>query len=402
MKKIISFALAGLAALSLMSCGLHDATAFDLSAGGLPGAMNGWDNKTAWTEVDENTYTYDFVATDTTQEWKVIAQTGDWNSGAWGGETKEASVPADGKEVTLIYDNKSGGGKNCKSEGLSKGASYKITITVDVTTVKAKLEKTGDAGAPSPYYFDGLYLVGSVFGINGGETAWGFTADNLICGASLDSQTGVLTYTKDIVATAESGEMGINDSAWENKVAVKGTEVKADGVAVVVTGEGDKGNFNVSGLTAGNPYRVTITTTPEKEVSVSIAEICSYILTFKITGLEEGMKAWVNGNCWGSTWPNGWALADWNQAPGNGLTVADAAVADENGVATFGAKWNVSGVAKPGETLSFELKFIASDDDWKTTKYNNANIAFDVEDIAAGTYLVSINAEENEATVTKQ
>ena len=404
MKKLLTSIIAGAALLfGFASCSgdLHDLTEINLSAGAVAGAMNGWDNTSTWTTVNGNVYTYDFVATDAEAEWKCIAVAGNWNSGAFGGGENAVIETPVGATTALEYDNATGGSKNAKITGLSAGSTYRITVTVDIIDATAKVECISSGSSlPTPYYFDGLYLVGSCFKIDTLENLWSFAKENLIHGASVDATTGIVTYKKDIVATAASGEMGINDSDWENKVAVKGTAVAADGEEYVVTGEGEKGNWNVTGLTIGTPYRVTITTTPDKDVSVMIEEICSYTLTFEITGLDEADLAWLNGSCWGSSWPCGWALAAWG-GPGDGWAVSDAAVADTNGLATFGSKWNVTNVGKPGETLSFELKFVASDDAWATTKYDNPNISFDIEDLEAGTYKVSVDSQENEVTVTK-
>jgi len=415
MKKILTSVFAAAALLfGLASCSgdLHDKvmSVTDLSAGAVPGDFDSpanWDNKTAWTSIDAatNTYTLEFTTkADCAGEvgFKILTVNGEWNVA---GYAEPNAVAAGGEAVfTMISAADMGGAGNAKMTGMKAGTAYKLTVVANPdTTVTAKLEESGASAPalPTPYYFDGLYLVGGCFKTGSMDNLWSFGADNLIHGASLEKSTGVVTYTKDIIATAASGEMGINDSSWNNKLAVKGTAVAADGKAVVVTGDGEKGNWNVTGLKVDSPYRVTITTTPEKQVSVTIEEICTYTLTFKITGLTEGMKAWINGTPWTSDWKTGWALADWGGTK-NGFEVSDAAVADENGVAVFGSKFNVTGVGKPGETLSFEVKFIASDDNWTSTKYNNPNIAFDVENLAPGTYLVTVDAEENEATVTKQ
>lgn len=150
---------------------------------------------------------------------------------------------------------------------------------------------------PTPYYFDGLYLVGGVFKLEGKDNAYAFDTTNLLWGATTDKKTGVVTYTKDIVATATSGELGINDSSWNNKQKGSGVTIAAGEAAKPL--DGTEGNFKVTGLTIGNPYRVTITTTPEKVVSVGIEEICAYTLKFKVTGLSEGAPGFHQRNTLG-------------------------------------------------------------------------------------------------------
>lgn len=341
-----------------------------------------------------------FKALGTSGAWKIANSdwTSQYNQNA--GNMTIGSLP-DGVTDEPVDDGN--GGFNECFVGLTEGQWYKINVIASATSVEVSMEETTAEEETTivPYYFDGLYLVGSVFGINSGTTAWGFTSENLIFGASVDSSTGYVTYTKDITATAASGELGINDSDWANMVCVKGTELTPDGEAVLVSGDGTKGNCAISGLTASTPYRITITTTPDKEIYIAVEEICSYTLTFEITGLNEGELAWLNGSCWGSAWPCGWALSTWG-GTGSGFDVSDAAVADADGVATFDSSvWDVTNVCKPGETLSFALKFIASDNNWATTLYDNANISFDIEDVSAGTYKISVDSQENEVTVTK-
>lgn len=396
MKKIIFAALSVLMIFSLIGCGEHiDYTENPvLGAGAVPGAFNGWDNTTAWTTVDDDkcVYTYEFKADAAEVEWKAITIAGDWNSGAY----INAVVKPDGNPVKLSFDDKTGGGTNASITELTKGNSYKLTVYSEDGAVFAKVEDLGAAAAaPVPYYLDGLFLVGSVF-----EGGWSIAAEDLIWGASLDEKTGIVTYTKDIKATAASGEMGINDSAWGNKQLGKGVIITAGEDYKVL--DGDEGsNFNVSGLKVGGAYRVYIQTTPEKAVSVKIEEICTLTFKFKITGLTEGMEAWLNGSVWGSGWPCGWPLTAWG-TPGNGLTVSDAAVADESGVAVFGDKWNMTTVAKPGDSLKYQVKFVASDDSWATTKYDNANIDISIDVEGDATYLITVNAADNTATVTKE
>ena len=84
------------------------------------------------------------------------------------------------------------------------------------------------------------------------------------------------------------------------------------------------------------------------------------------------------------------------------LELTDAAVADESGVAIFGDKWNMTTVAKPGDSLKYQVKFVASDDSWDSTKYDNANIDISIDVEGDATYLITVNAADNTATVTKE
>lgn len=417
MKKILSFLAAGVLGLGLIGCSgdLHDAELIDLTGYGIVGSAkeSGWnaDNDIPLTDNGDGTYSVSFTATgDGGFDKFAIRLCGDesWDSAyrlaqpkSQGDKANEFSAGSMEQKVYLGQSSEC-----CKILGTNAGDKIDLLITPDATFLNVKVTITGGSSSsvpadPVPYYFDGIYIVGGCFKTGSMENLWSFASDNLICGASVNKAKGIVTYIKDIIATKTDGEMGFNDSSWGNKLAVTSATVTADGKDYVVTGEGENGNFKVNGLKIGSPYRVTITTTPEKTISVKIEEIVNYTLTFEITGLEEGMLAWVNGNCWGSGWPNGWALADWGGV-GSGFALTDAPEADDDGVATFSDKWNVKNVAKPGETLNFELKFIASKDDWATTEYNKDNIKFDIPNISEGTYKVSINADANTVTVTKQ
>lgn len=255
MKKL-SFLIAGLMGLALMGCSgnLHDVvpSRVDLSAGGAPGAFNNWNNTTPWTTMDKanGIYTYEFAATDTKMDWKVLCKTGDWNGGAYGGEGTELELKVGGKE-TLVYDNKTGGGKNVRITGLTKGLKYKITVTAtESATVEATVEAAGLP--PVPYFLHDEYLVGEIFKLTGKTNAWDFDKTNLLVKPSVDKNTGYVTYTKDIEAIASNGQCGINDCDWNHKMMGKGVEVPADDKFYELNGSGED-NFKVKDLTTGKP-----------------------------------------------------------------------------------------------------------------------------------------------------
>ena len=144
--------------------------------------------------------------------------------------------------------------------GLSINSEYRITVKIEdpskkILSCKIELTKEGEKPASTPYYFDGLYLVGSCFKIGDMTNLWSFGPANLIYGVSVDKKTGIVTYTKDIVAVATEGEMGINDSSWKNKQKGSGVTIAAEAGYVELNGA-EEGNFKVSGLKVGSPYRV--------------------------------------------------------------------------------------------------------------------------------------------------
>ena len=143
MKKLLTGAVAVLALLfGFASCSgdLHDASEISLKGGACPGAMNGWSNKSVWTTEVGNVYTYDFTATSTEAEWKCIAKSGDWNSGAFGGGKNDVIETPAGKTTLLTYDDATGGYKNAKITGMEIGSEYRITVTVNVLEASAKVE----------------------------------------------------------------------------------------------------------------------------------------------------------------------------------------------------------------------------------------------------------------------
>ena len=416
MKKILSFLAAGALALGLIGCSgdLHDdefnpidTSKFETFE--LCGAMTDWKND-AGTNLKftptENAYEYSvtFTAKDAEQGFCFITKTGLWDDYQIGGESMKAGTLPEG----ISFSSKAGEGKHEDAifSGLTKDAAYKMTVETSSGVYVVSLASTEAPVAPAdpvPYYFDGLYLVGSCFKIGDMTNLWSFGSANLIYGASVDKKTGIVTYKKDIVATAESGEMGINDSSWGNKQNGKGITVNAnaDDYTELNGTEGD--NFNVSGLTVGKAYRAEIKTTPDKDVLIKIYEIASVTFKFEVTGLSEGNLAWIGGNFWGSSWDNGWPIgAWWNKPLGCGLSVSDNGVADENGVAAFNDKWNVSTVAKPGEKLSYNFKVIATDTDWSgDPSKQTGDLSVDINIDEDATYKISINIDDEEIKVTK-
>lgn len=427
MKKIFSIFASSVLALSMfVSCSgdLHNdmdpakvalimgETKTILDEADILGTINDWTGS-ALTKVDATTYTYTFTADTEDEQFSIREVAGSWTAGnRWCGALKkdeDNAVKIEPKgEAAMVYSTDPDP-SHFKLTKLEVGKAYKITITIvdeDKKSLKASVNVDGDAptaDTPVPYYFDGLYLVGGCFNTSensGDEQTWNFYTSNLIHGASKDVKTGNVTYTVDIKATAASGEMGINDSSWGNKLNGTGVTIAANATTATEL-NGTEGNFNVTGLTVGSAYRVEITTTPAKVVTVKIYEIAEITLSVKITNLTEGDSAWINGNIWGSNWPMGWPITSWNQAPKDGLV---AAVADDTGSAVFRSAWNATVIAKPGDTLNWEFKvvYINTGDEWDgdgAVQDCGANITFDYDVTTGGAKTLVIDASDWSVTV---
>ena len=434
MKKIFSIFASSVLALSMfVSCSgdLHNdmdpakvalimgETKTILDEADIFGTFEGWTGS-ALTKVDATTYTYTFTASAEDEQFSIREVAGSWTAGnRWCGALKkdeDNAVKIEPKgEAAMIYSTDPDP-SHFKLSKLTVGTAYKITITIvdeDKKSLKASVAVDGDAPAadtPVPYYFDGLYLVGGCFVTTANSDksdTWTFYTSNLIHGASKDVTTGNVTYTVDIKATAASGEMGINDSSWNNKLNGIGVTVTAN-AATATELNGTAGNFKVKGLTAGSAYRVEITTTPAKVVTVKIYEIAEIILSVKITNLTEGDSAWINGNIWGSDWPMGWPILEWN---GNDATKTDdyisahaAAVADDAGNAAFGPEWNATIIAKPGDTLNWKFKvvYINNGKTWDeegAVQDCGADITFDYDVTTGGAKTLVIDASDWSVTV---
>ena len=429
MKKIFSIFASSVLALSMfVSCSgdLHNdmdpakvalimgETKTILDEADICGTIEGWTGS-ALTKVDATTYTYTFTASAEDEQFSIREVAGSWTAGnRWCGALKQDednAVKIEPKgEAAMVYSTDPNP-SHFKLTKLKVGTAYKITITIvdeDKKSLKASVAVDGDApvaDTPAPFYFDGLYLVGGCFNTSANSSdanTWTFYTSNLIHGASKDVTTGNVTYTVDIKATAASGEMGINDSSWGNKLNGVGVTIAANATTATEL-NGTEGNFNVTGLTVGSAYRVEITTTPAKVVTVKIYEIAEITLSVKITNLTEGDSAWINGNIWGADWPMGWPILEWNgndaEKTAGYISAHAAAVADDAGSAVFGSAWNATVIAKPGDTLNwaFKVVYINDGDAWDdqdARKDCGDNITFDYDVTTGGAKTLVIDASD--------
>lgn len=412
MKKLLSFLAAGALAFGLIGCSgnLHDDEykLIDLSNGAIPGDFESpanWDNTTPWSEIDaeNNTYTFNFkTKADLAGNvgFKILTKSGKWNVDGY--TEVDISVDSDAVIMPMKTADAMGGAGNANIVGCKAGANYTMTVVANPdTTISVKVESAGAGAVPAdpvPYYFDGAMLVG--------VTNWdNKDASNLLKNGKVTAATGEVLYTLDFTATdvTEVQITGVGD--WDNGWGTTPIEVGASDFVELVPFSTNKGGANVTGLTKAKAYRAEVKTSPEKKVFIKIYEISSLSFKFEVTGLSEGEVAWIGGSFWGASWDNGWPIDSWGKPVGSGLSKDDNGVADENGVAVFSEKWDVSTVAKSGDTLSYNFKVIASTLNWSgadgdpSKQTEDLSVEIDVKDSA--TYKISINIEDGEVTCTE-
>lgn len=392
----------------------------ELGAIYLRGSMNDW----------EATDASKLVAGDTTGFYSVTwqakgeSETFKFADSAWGTQYCQykgnASYVSNVSGVEIASADDGNGGENDKLTGLSTGSWYKFSVVAGPVSISVTVEEAESQGGvtssdPVPYYLDGYYLVGC------SEIGNGFSFGDawLIWGATTNKKTGEVTYTKDFVFDNTSpcgwhsgadAVIKLATAGWGNSYSNASAEIKAGGDAVELTYKAEGGdNTSVTGLKNGSAYRAEIKTTPEGVVTIKVYEIAKMTLSFKVKGLTEGNVAWMNGTFWGSGWPQGWPIVDWNsgdQAKTDGyLSAHNYAEADASGVATFDSGWNVTVVSALGEELSYMFKAIASSDDsWADADVFNpsSDLKCTIKAEGSGNYLVSVDASTEEVTVTKQ
>lgn len=438
MKKIFSIFASSVLALSMfVSCSgdLHNdmdpakvalimgETKTILDEADILGTIDDWTGS-ALTKVDATTYTYTFTADKEDEEFSIREVAGSWTAGnRWCGALKkdeDNAVKIEPKgEAAMVYSTDPDP-SHFKLTKLKVGTAYKITITIvdeDKKSLKASVNVDGDAPAadtPAPYYFDGLYLVGGCFNTSansGNDKTWGFYTSNLIHGASKDVKTGNVTYTVDIKATAASGEMGINDSSWGNKLNGTGVTIAANATTATEL-NGTEGNFNVTGLTVGSAYRVEITTTPAKVVTVKIYEILQYTVTLKVTGIAKthiGKTGVIRGTWdgWAGKWTTAWKGTETSINKVSELKNAEV-VADGDAAAMIVFTGLASGVGAPDSEIVIKgCGYYGSvvDDDITTSdgdiKVNGKDFEIKFKLVGDGNYTVVLNVEDNTINTTK-
>lgn len=303
MKKLLSFLAAGIAALGLASCSgdLHnefDPTSelakalFDTSIKiedfetfELCGIMTGWSNN-AETNIqfveneEDGTWEADFLSTeDDDQGFCFITKTGKWDDYQIGGESMEAGTLPDG----VKFSSKAGGGKHEDAilSGLKKKTFYKMIVDGSSGKYVVSIEKS----TATPFYLQGYFLRTSE---NGGAA----TGATVLGTPILDKKTYNVTYSYEFAFDSSytpASSIDVTDSTTQIgfKLTKGASEIGYyDGVftvgttkdAVKLTLESDSTKLGthsdnlIKGLSNGKPYVLTITTTPEKDVTFDVVE----------------------------------------------------------------------------------------------------------------------------------
>ena len=416
MKKLLSVFAAAAMLFGFASCSgdLHDAEIIDLTGYGIRGTMTGWAEADDIPLVDngDGTYSISFAAQDpdgTGLEKIAVIELGD---GSWSTAYRLAQPKSEGDKANVFGADKweqkvyQGQSADCMLIPAAKGDNVTLLITPSTTyiTVKVTVKAGAAPAAPVPYVLSGLFIKGDM-------NVWSDGIPNALM-TFTTAMNGEVEYQYDFKGNGNDMGFKIANADWSNGYSgaeitvnedfVQFTEQRVAGKVYDAEGtlleKGDTGNSTIKATKDGANYRMYIKTNPDKEVFVKVEQIAAITVKFKVINLGDVTEAWINGAFWGG-WETGWPLADWGGKNENFKDVAAAAVVD--GVAEMPSAFDVSSVAKVGETISKEVKFVASADAWASTAYDNPNVPVEFDVTGDGTYLVTIDADTNEATVEK-
>ena len=421
MKKLLSVFAAAAMLFGFASCSgdLHDAQIIDLTGYGIRGTMTGWAEADDIPLVDngDGTYSISFAAQDpdgTGFEKIAVIELGD---GSWNTAYRLAQPKSEGDKANVFGADKweqkvyQGQSADCMLIPAAKGDNVTLLITPSTTyiTVKVTVKSGAAPAAPVPYVLSGLFIKGDMNG-------WGDGIPNALM-TFTTAMNGEVEYQYDFVGNGSDMGFKVASANWNdgysgaeitvNADYVPFTQMRVGGKVTDMEGNpipdpgkpgenlGDTGNSTIKATTNGANYRMYIKTNPDKEVFVKVEQIAAVTYKFKVINLGDNAQAWINGSFWGG-WELGWPIASWNSAVKDGYEP----VAVVDGVAEFPAVFDVSAVAKVGETKSFNFKAIAcADDAWGQADWDSGDLACDIEITGDGTYVVVVDAETNEVSI---
>ena len=322
MKKLIISAITAAALLfGFAGCSgdLHDdeKNPIDLSGGYyLVGSMTGsWTNNATTVVAFEKTetagsYNVPFSADAAEVVFAFIPTPGSWNGQIGGDKMVGGTLPSGAKFASKDNGN---GGFNGSISGLEAKGKYKLTVTaLDNGTLKIDCSSNVP---PTPFYLQNMYVRGAMID-------WNPSVKGTLLYDRLDEAKGEVFYHVDFTdADVSNKEYGIANDGWAVKYT--GAKVSVDGDYIPTT-KGADANNSITGLVAGNSYRIYVKTTPDGTVYTKIAQLKTLnmsikgckLINYKSDNEIYFLEAWMPGNEWNENSPNKGKAT-------NGTTVVD-------------------------------------------------------------------------------
>ena len=322
MKKLIISAITTAALLfGFAGCSgdLHDdeKRPIDLSGGYyLVGSMNGWKNGSAADVIafekteTAGSYNVPFSADAKEVAFAFIPTPGKWDGQIGGDKMVGGTLPANAKFEAKDNGN---GGQNGTISGLEAKGKYKLTVTaLDDGTLKIDCSSNVP---PTPFYLQNMYVRGAMID-------WNPSVKGTLLYDRLDEAKGEVFYHVDFTdANVSNKEYGIANDGWAVKYT--GAKVSVDGDYIPTT-KGADANNSITGLVAGNSYRIYVKTTPDGTVYTKIAQLKTLnmsikgckLINYKSDNEIYFLEAWMPGNEWNEKSPN-------KAKPKDGTTVVD-------------------------------------------------------------------------------
>ena len=324
MKKLIISAITAAALLfGFASCSgdLHDdeKNPIDLSGGYyLVGSMTGsWTNNATTVVAFQETetagsYNVPFSADAAEVAFAFIPTPGSWDGQIGGDKMVAGTLPSGAKFKSKDNGN---GGKNGTISGLEADGKYKLTVTaLDDGTLKIDCSSNVP---PTPFYLQNMYVRGAMID-------WNPSVKGSLLYDRLDEAKGEVFYHVDFTdANVSNNAYGIADASSSWNVKYTGAKVSVDGDYIPTT-KGASDNNTITGLVAGNSYRIYVKTTPDGTVYTKIAQLKTLnmsikgckLINYKSDNEIYFLEAWMPGNDWNEKSPNKGKAT-------NGTTVVD-------------------------------------------------------------------------------
>ena len=324
MKKLIISAITAAALLfGFAGCSgdLHDdeKRPIDLSGGYyLVGSMNGWKNGSAADVIafekteTAGSYNVPFSADAKEVAFAFIPTPGKWDGQIGGDKMVGGTLPANAKFEAKDNGN---GGQNGTISGLEAKGKYKLTVTaLDNGTLKIDCSSNVP---PTPFYLQNMYVRGAMID-------WAPSVKGTLLYDRLDEAKGEVFYHVDFTdADVSNNKYGIADASSSWNVKYTGAKVSVDGDYIPTT-KGASDNNTITGLVAGNSYRIYVKTTPDGTVYTKIAQLKTLnmsikgckLINYKSDNEIYFLEGWIPGNEWNEKSPNKGKAT-------NGTTVVD-------------------------------------------------------------------------------